>query len=219
MEMMMYSGYDLYGLRSKPEDNADPDGIPIRIRDFGHSRTLGQTHARRPTHTALTGRLPATPDSLFSDLLIAAEVRWKNWSDAGAYGAVWDDQTTAALGIQKTLDTGLGALALRAGYSWSEGLRKDFDDLESNFGGLTTLAAPNSTGALPITPTFNETVQATIVNSFSKQSISFGAGLQLTDILRVDGNAGYAFDGEESFNRFESDVNVWHVGGGITWTF
>lgn len=161
----------------------------------------------------------ASTDSLFPNLLIAAELRWKNWSDVKPYSSFWDDQTTLALGVQQTLDTDLGALALRAGYSWSDGLRKDADKLGNSFGDLTQVAAPDDSGSLPVTPTFLQLVQASIANGFWKQSVSIGAGLQLSDTIRVDGNVGYAFDGKETFDRFESEGSVWHSGLGLTWTF
>ncbi len=161
----------------------------------------------------------ATTDFLLSNTVIGADLRWKNWSGAETYQDFWDDQFIAALGVQHTIRTPLGALALRSGYSYSSDLRKDSNELGNAFGSVASVAAPDGSGALPVTPTFLQLAQATIANGFWQQSISFGVGLQMTETVRFDLNGNFAFDGKETFDRFESEGSIWSAGGGITWGF
>lgn len=161
----------------------------------------------------------ATTDFLFPNTILAADFRWKNWSNAETYQDFWDDQFIGSLGIQHTIPTPLGALALRSGYSYSSDLRKDADELGNSFGSVSAVAAPDGSGSLPVTPTFLQLAQATIADGFWRQSVSFGVGLELSDTVRVDMNGNFAFDGEESFDRFESDGSIWSAGMGITWGF
>lgn len=161
----------------------------------------------------------ATTPLILEKTLVALEFRWKDWSSAETYSSIWDDQFLGAIGLQQQFGQGVGAITLRGGYSYSSDIRKDSEDLGNSFGKLDTVAAPDQSGALPVTPTFLQLAQATIADGYWRQSISIGAGLQVTEGVRFDLNGGYGFDGEEDIGRFESEGSIWQVGGGLTWNF
>ncbi len=161
----------------------------------------------------------ATTPAILPDSLIALEFRWKDWSSAETYSSFWDDQFLGAVGVQHRFGEGIGAVTLRGGYSYSSNILKDEDDLGSSFGDLETVAAPDQSGSLPVTPTFLQLAQATVADGYWRQSISVGVGVQVLDALRFDVNGGYGFDGEETAGRFESEGSIWQIGGGLTWAF
>ncbi|SDG01333.1 long-chain fatty acid transport protein [Limimonas halophila] len=159
----------------------------------------------------------ATSDALLADTLIAAEFRWKNWSDADGYSSVWDDQFLGSLGAQHRIGSGPGAVTLRTGYTYSSDIVKDAGDLGNSFGGVSQVSAPNSPNSLPVTPTFLQLAQTTITDGYWSQSVSLGFGVQILEGLRFDLHGSYGFDGEEEIGRFEADGSIWQLGGGLTW--
>ena len=159
----------------------------------------------------------ATSDALLDDTLIAAEFRWKNWSDASGYSSVWQDQFLGSVGAQHSFGQGPGAITVRTGYTYSSDLAKDSDELGSSFGSVTQVSAPDSNQALPVTSTFLQLAQTTITDGYWSQSVSLGFGVNITEGLRFDLHGSYGFDGEEQIGRFEADGSIWQLGGGLTW--
>ncbi len=162
----------------------------------------------------------ATSEALFKDTVIELDARYKNWDDADGYSSFWKDQYVVSIGGQHKLRTRMGAVFLRAGYSYGSTLAKDQEDLGNTFGEIGFVKSPTGVGSLPVTPTFLQLAQATIANGHWSQSVSIGLGYEVPNTnMRLDVNTSYAFDGEETFGRFESDGSLFTAGMGITWEF
>lgn len=159
----------------------------------------------------------ATGEGLFEDTVIAVDLRYKRWSDAQTYQDLWDDQFHVAFGIQHELDTPLGPVALRGGYSWSSSIV--LDEPRTSFGTVTEVNNPFGDGTLPVTPTFVDLARATLANGYWRHGISGGLGVPLAENIRLDMNIQYVFDGEAEIGPFETDSTLLSAGFGITWAF
>jgi len=153
----------------------------------------------------------ATKDTLIKDLLLEFNFRWKNWSNAEGYQDVWQDQYIFALGGQYSP----GPWAFRLGYSYSTDLQKD--DVGSSIGNFRSLAVGG--GTAPITPELVEFVQATLTQPYWQQQVTAGVGYELTEHVRVDAYAGYAFDGARTIGSTSLDVDEFQAGFGFGWRF
>lgn len=155
--------------------------------------------------------LSSTP-SLWRDLLIEANVIWKNWDNASGYRDIWEDNYTLALGGQYTIDK----WKLRLGYSHASDFKKDA--VGNSLAGITTLNVPGL-GVVPVSPALVQFVQATLTQPYWRQQLSGGFGYALIDSIQLDVQAGYAFDGERTIGGTRLDVNEFQAGVGFTWTF
>lgn len=153
----------------------------------------------------------STTDALFDDLLLEFDVRWKNWGDANGFEDVWQDQFIFSLGGQYDV----GDMSFRLGYSYLTDLQKK--NAGNKIGSIGSLALGR--GTVPVSPALVQFVQATLTQPFWQQQISAGAGYQLTEHVRVDFQAGYAFDGDRSIGATDIEVNEFQVGAGFTWGF
>ena len=161
----------------------------------------------------------ATGKSLMRNTVVEVDFRYKNWDDAEGYSSFWKDQYIFSLGGQHKLETRIGNVFLRAGYSYLSELAKDREDLGNSFGSILFVKNPTG-GSLPVTPTFLQLVQATIADGHWQQSVSFGLGYDIpTTNIRLDVNTSYAFDGEATFGRFNADGSLFTAGMGLTWRF
>jgi long-chain fatty acid transport protein len=155
--------------------------------------------------------LSSTP-SLWRNLLIEANVIWKNWDNASGYQDIWEDNYTFALGGQYTIDK----WKLRLGYSYASDFKKD--DVGNSLAGITTLNVPGL-GVVPVTPPLVQFVQATLTQPYWQQQVSGGFGYALIDSIQLDVQAGYSFDGERTIGGTRLDVNEFQAGVGFTWSF
>jgi len=153
----------------------------------------------------------ATTPEVFDNLLLEANVRWKNWGGAEAYEDIWDNQVISAVGGQYTT----GPWALRLGYAYSTDLQKD--DVGNGIGDLDTLNVGGQT--VPVNAALIEFVQATLTQPFWQQQVSAGVGYEITANLRLDVQAGYAFDGDRTIGATDIEVNEFQTGAGFTWRF
>lgn len=164
----------------------------------------------------------ASTKALWDQTLVEVDFRYKNWSDADGYSAVWKDQYVVSVGGQHRFPTRFGAVILRTGYSYGSDLARDEEDLGNAFGSITHVKNPGpGPASLPVTPTFLQLAQATITDGWWRQSVSAGFGWEVPHFknVRLDINASYAFDGEETFGRFKADGTLFTAGMGFTWTF
>ena len=153
----------------------------------------------------------ATSPALWQNLVIEGDLIWKNWSAATAYEDIWDNQTIAAIGGQYSL----GQWKVRLGYSYSSDLQKE--TVGNSIGNLKSLSFGGA--AVPISPSLVQFVQATLTQPYWQQQVSGGLGFQLTDRIQIDGQAGYAFDGDRTIGGTEIEVNEFQAGFGVTWRY
>lgn len=153
----------------------------------------------------------ATTSALWPNLLIEADVIWKNWDDAAGYQDLWQDTYTFALGGQYKIKK----WKLRLGYSYSSDLEDD--NIGSSVAGLTTLNTPG--GVAPISPPLIQFIQATLTQPYWQQQITAGFGYALTGNIHFDIQTGYAFDGDRTIGGTHLEVNEFQLGAGFTWTY
>ena len=154
--------------------------------------------------------IASSPD-LFRDLVLEANVIWKNWGDAEAYEDIWEDQFIAALGGQYTM----GRLKLRGGYSYASDLQKD--NVGNSIGNINSLAVGGNT--VPLNPPLVQFVQSTLTQPYWQQQVSGGLGYQLTESIHADAFISYAFDGDRTIGGTRLEVNELSVGAGVSWRF
>ena len=143
------------------------------------------------------------------NLLVEADVIWKNWSDANAYENAYDDQFKLVLGGQYKM----GKWSLRAGYSWTEDILKGTPD--STLGGLQGVGSIPLGSLASATDTIIGTgdpvnavstvatdvigiVQMSLLPVLWQHNITAGVGYNFTDAVSVNAFASYAFSEEAS---------------------
>lgn len=169
----------------------------------------------------------ATTDAVFENTYFAFDYRFKAYGAASTYQDIWQGFHTGSFGAQHKLDTPVGDVFLRGGYTFTSRLRRPDDELGNTFAGFSFVANPDfdftnsppETAQLPVTPTFLQLAQGTIANGYWRQSFSLGAGWQALDNLRLDMNGDLAYDGTVDKGPFTSQGRIWSVGMGATWTF
>ena len=159
----------------------------------------------------------ATTDAFMKDTYFEVDLLWKNYSAAEGYQDFWQNSWKLALGASHKLPTPVGALTLRAGYSYTSDLLKDPNSLGSSVGSLTSVRL--GAGAAPLNPDFIRLFQATAANGYWRHGISGGVAVQALENLRFDLYANYAFGGETDSGPFHIDGKIFSAGMGFTWTF
>lgn len=153
----------------------------------------------------------ASSSKLWPNLLLEADLIYKNWGGADGYEDVWKDQGILALGAQYTMGQWVG----RLGYSYASDLQKD--NVGDSIGNFDTLAFGG--GAVPISPTLVKFVQATLVQPYWQQQIAAGIGYKFNQRVRIDLQGAYAFDGDRRIGGTEVEVTEFQVGAAFTWNF
>lgn len=153
----------------------------------------------------------ASSPRLWPNLLLEADLIYKNWGDADGYEDVWKDQGILALGAQYTMGQWVG----RVGYSYASDLQKD--NVGNSIGNFSTLAFGG--GTAPISPTLVKFVQATLVQPYWQQQIAAGVGYKFNQKVRVDLQGAYAFDGDRQIGGTKVEVNEFQLGAAFTWNF
>lgn len=144
------------------------------------------------------------------DLLLMADVIFKDWSDTRFWGDIYDDQWVFSLGAQLTRNN----LQYRLGYGYAQ------DPTKSNVSQLGDLAIPP--GAI-------EYLQASQAQVIYEHRVTAGLGVNdfLTPGLTLDLSAGWQFKEDRDYGtgslsgggHTNAEVYSWHVGAGLTWKF
>ena len=153
----------------------------------------------------------ASSPRLWQNLLLEADLIYKNWGNADGYKDVWKDQGILALGAQYTMGQWVG----RLGYSYSSDLQKD--NVGNSIGNFNSLSFGG--GAVPISPSLVKFVQATLVQPYWQQQIAAGVGYKFNQKVRVDLQGAYAFDGDRRIGGTKVEVNEFQLGSAFTWNF
>jgi len=154
----------------------------------------------------------ATTPELWSDMLLEANLIYKNWDNADLHKDIWKDTYTLQLGGQYAVNN---KIKLRAGYSYTTDLLKE-NNLGNSIGGVSTLEAGG--GAVPINPTVIEFVQS-FANPFWNNNVTVGLGYDFTDALGVDVHAGYAWGRDRTIGANKVETKLFNIGAGLTWSF
>lgn len=151
-------------------------------------------------------------------LLLAADAKWINWSDAKGYGENdfdWEDQWVFGLGAQfKPIDN----LSLRLGYNYGENPVKE----HNNFSGFKTVQGKTMPAY------YYETFRIVGFPALVEQHFTFGIGYQFTEHLILDFGYMYApettiresgFDFMGNPVTLESSLKESSLDFGLTWRF
>lgn len=113
---------------------------------------------------------------LEGDLLLRADLKWKNWADADGYDDLdWEDQWVAAIGAgYRAADR----LVLRLGYNYGTNPVVE----HQNFVGPSTIVVQGK--SLPTY--YYETLRLFGDPAFEEHHLSFGAGYEVTERLSLD---------------------------------
>ena len=144
-------------------------------------------------------------------LLLAADVIWKNWSDAETYEDVYDDQTVYAVGAQYTQ----GPFKWRIGFSRAESPIKS--NLGSTLGDATSIFLGGAT--VPLNPALVQYVQATNTQVIWENQLTAGLGWEIQPGLQIDAHVARAFERDETIGPTDVDAGAWQVGAALTWRF
>lgn len=157
-----------------------------------------------------------------ADILVEADVKWINWSDAKGYRDFdWQDQWVYALGVQAKP---LKALTLRAGYNYGKNPVKT----HNNFDGTNPAVNGRMVQGSYFPTYYYETFRIIGFPAVVEQHITFGAGIAITPKLTL--NAGFMHAFEEKISEtgtdltgspiaLESTLSESSYDFGLTWTF
>jgi long-chain fatty acid transport protein len=161
-------------------------GGPFQDIQLDHPENLGFGIANR---ALLDGRL-----------LLAADVLFKQYSEADFFRAIYDDQWVFQLGSQFAPNQ---RMRLRVGYAYAENIMRDIP----------------GTAVGGIVPPSVEYVQAQFA-AINQHRVSGGIGMR--DALPgvdLDIFAGGMFDASDTFGTTTATVSSYWLGAGLTWRF
>jgi len=165
-------------------------------------------HAEQPQEFAVGVSNNSLMDG---NLLVSADVIYKDWSSASLYKDIFRDQTVFALGAQLTT----GAAKWRLGYSHARDPIKR--NVGSSIGGATSMAIGGATTAL--TPSVTQYFQATNAEPIWEDQITAGFGYQLTDKISANSHVAFALKNDETIGNTYVSASTWQMGLGLTWAF
>lgn len=148
---------------------------------------------------------------LGGQLLVSADVVWKNWENAKFYEDIYENQTVVAFGAQLTQ----GKARWRIGYSHASSPIKD--NVGSSVGEATALSYNGAT--IPLTPSLVRYLQATNAEVIWEDQVTVGLGYELTKNVRMDAHAGVALSNSETIGNTKVDAEAWQIGAGLVWKF
>lgn len=142
----------------------------------------------------------AFDDLLVSNLLVELDVVWKNWAETATYQDVWDDQFLVNIGAQYST----GNWDYRIGYSWAEpNLIEEPSSTLGTLHGLGNLPLGEGAAALdtatgnnivePVAQDFTKIALMSLLPTIWEHTITAGMGYKVSDAVRVDAFAAYAF--------------------------
>lgn len=156
----------------------------------------------------------ASTPAMWEDLLIEANVIYKNWDNAELYQDIWQDTTTFQLGAQYKVNP---TIKLRAGYSYTSDHKKE-GTLGNNVGNLTSLGVPGI-GTFPISPALIQLIQSTLAGLFWNHNVTAGVGIKLTDTVSADFHVGYGWGEDQTLGANQIDAAIFQGGAGFSWKF
>ncbi|MEY8247381.1 MAG: outer membrane protein transport protein [Bermanella sp.] len=127
----------------------------------------------------------AFQNMLMANLLLEADVIWKNWADAATYKDTFEDQTLLAFGGQYQM----GPLSLRAGYSWAEEILRKTPG--NTLGGLdlSNLLGPDA----PSSQDVGRLAQMALLPVVWQHTLTAGVGYRLSESVDINTYMAYAF--------------------------
>jgi long-chain fatty acid transport protein len=155
------------------------------------------------------------------DLLLEADVAWKNWSQSSLYKDVYKDQFLAMLGGQYSL----GKWQLRSGYSYaSELLRDNPNGTVGGFAGVGTLPLDTSVSGVLNSNDLIKVVQTTLAPVVWQHTATVGLGYAFTPKFRLDTFAAYSFEGSVdrstlALGDYHASASEWALGAGANFKF
>lgn len=172
----------------------------------------------------------STSEAFSDKTLVAIDFGWKNYSKAAGYRDFWRNQWKVAIGGQHKLTD---RFTVRAGWSTNRGIAKPADQLGFSFSQVQSLFAPGfpdlglGPDTAPVFPDIIQVAQTTIANGLWKQGVSVGFGYQLTERIRADIFANYAYDGVQEFESaipgspqmLRGNGKLFSTGMGFIWDF
>jgi long-chain fatty acid transport protein len=213
----------LPGIMYKPIENlslglsyTSPQNINYKnVTDFDQDGSYDSLELESPQQAALG----IAYDFFGAGLVLEADVKWINWSNAKGYRDFdWDDQTVFAIGAQyKPTDK----MSLRAGYNYA----KNPVNEHNNFNGQTTTTVQGKT--LPST-FYYETFRIIGFPAIVEHHITLGFGYKISDTFSLDLGFMYAFEntmtetGTDLFGQpveIESTLSETSLDFGLTWKF
>lgn len=148
---------------------------------------------------------------LDGQLLLAADVIWKNWEGAKFYKDIYENQTVVALGAQLTQ----GKAKWRIGYSHASSPIKG--NVGAAVGEATSLSYNGAN--IPLTPSLVRYLQATNAEVIWEDQVTAGFGYELTKNIQLDTHLGVALSRDETIGNTAVSAEAWQVGAGLTWKF
>ena len=183
------------------------------------------------------------------NLLIAADVMWKNWEEADFWGDVYEDQMVYSIGAQMKM----GNWRFRAGYGYADDpTDRDADHVKSLpyvCSSATTCNVipvgggnPGMDGPLHLGQSVLEYLQASQTEVIYRHRATLGVGYMgfLAPFLNIDGHVGVQFKERNHYSAgpidltgtpfagsaldgssttTAADVWSWHAGFALTWNF
>ncbi len=155
------------------------------------------------------------------NLLLEADVLWKNWSNANLYKDVWQDQFLAILGGQYRLDN----WSFRAGYSYATPiLQSSPNGTISGFKGIGTLPFNTQVPGVLNSNDLVRVVQTTLAPVIWQNTLTGGLGYNFTQNFRLDGYGAVGIPQNASQNalalgRYSVNAGEWSIGLGANFKF
>jgi long-chain fatty acid transport protein len=157
-------------------------------------------------------------DFFETGLVLEADVKWINWSNADGYQDFdWEDQTVFAVGAQyKATDK----LVLRAGYNYA----KNPVNEHNNFNGTTTTTVQG----IKMPTYYYETFRIIGFPAIVEHHVTLGIGYQFTDAFSLDLGFVYAVENTMTETgkdltgqpvKLESTLSETSLDFGLTWRF
>lgn len=148
---------------------------------------------------------------LNGNLLVSADVIYKDWESADLYKDIYRNQTVFAVGAQLTS----GAAKWRIGYSYARDPIKR--SVGSTIDGVPSMGSPF--GTLTLTPSLVQYFQATNAEPIWESQISAGFGYQLTNNWAFDSHVAFGLENNLDIGNTHVSGSTWQVGAGLTWSF
>jgi long-chain fatty acid transport protein len=160
------------------------------------------------------------------ELLVEADTKWINWSDADGYDDFdWDDQWVFALGAQWQPIHGL---FLRAGYNYAKSPVNEHNGWNGSFVAPGVPASVTSVQGKILPTYYYETFRTIGFPAVVEQHVTFGVGYQITPTVELNIGYMYAFENNITENgtdpqgrpvQLESNLSEQALDFGFTWRF
>lgn len=159
---------------------------------------------------------------LGGDLLLMADLMYKQWSDADFWQDIYEDQTVFSVGAELTSNN----WQYRIGYGYADDPTKT--DATAPIGPLTQVNS--NVGVIPLSDSVVQYLQATQTEVIYKHRVTAGIGysnfLGMPE-LDLDTHVGYQLEETRDYGtgslegggHTSVDVSSWHVGFGLSWKF